>query len=78
MSDHDETPVKIGWLRALVAGSVIVIVAILALVYVPNWILTRIHGKTRGSLVALATVAFFVLLFALLWTLRFLQRRKVI
>jgi hypothetical protein len=78
MSDHDETPVTISWLRALVTGLVIVIVAILALVYVPNWILTRIHGKTRGSLVAVATIAFFVLLFALLWTLRFLQRRKVI
>jgi multisubunit Na+/H+ antiporter MnhG subunit len=77
MTDHDD-PAPIGWLRALLSAAVIVIVGIVALVYVPNWILTKIHGKTRSSLVAVATITFFVLLFALAWALRFLQRRKVI
>jgi hypothetical protein len=74
----DGAPAKISWPRALLTATVIVVVAIVALVYVPNWILTRIHGKTRGSLVAVATTTFFVLLFALAWTLRRLQRRKLI
>jgi hypothetical protein len=78
MTDHDDTPAKIGWLRALLTGAAIVIVGIVAFVYVPNWILTKIDGKTRSSLVAVATTTFFVLLFALAWLLRFLQRRKVI
>ena len=78
MTDHDEAPAKIGWPRALLTAALIAVVAVLALVYLPNWILTNIHGKTRGSLVAVATTTFFVLLFALAWALRFLQRRKVI
>jgi hypothetical protein len=78
MSDHDDAPENIGWPRALLTAAVIAIVGIVALVYVPNWILTKIHGKTRGSLVAVATTTFFVLLFALAWALRQLQRRKVI
>ena len=78
MTDDGEVPVRIGWPRALLTAAVIVVIGVVALVYVPNWILTKIHGKTRGSLVAVATTTFFVLLFALAWTLRFLQRRKVI
>ena len=78
MTDHDAVQATISCRRALVTGVVIVIVGILALVYVPNWILTKIHGKTRSSLVAVATTTFFVLLLALAWTLRYLQRRKVI
>jgi hypothetical protein len=78
MPDHDETRVEIGWPRAFLTAAVVVIVGIIALVYVPNWILTKINGKTRGSLVAVATIAFFVLLLALAWTLRRLQRRNVI
>jgi hypothetical protein len=77
MSD-DDAPPRIGWPRALLTSAIIVVVGILLLVYVPNWILTKIHGKTRSSLVAVATTTFFVLLFALAWTLRRLQRNKVI
>jgi hypothetical protein len=78
MTDRDEALVKISWPRALLTAALIAIVGIVALVYIPNWILTEIHGKTRGSLVAFATTTFFVLLFALVWTVRFLQRRKMI
>jgi multisubunit Na+/H+ antiporter MnhG subunit len=74
----DGARARISWPRALLTAAVIVVVGIVGLVYVPNWILTRIHGKTRGSLVAVATTVFFVLLFALAWTLRRLQRRKLI
>jgi hypothetical protein len=78
MTDHDDPPSEIGWPRALLTGAIVAIVAIVALVYVPNWILTNISGKTRSSLVAVATTTFFVLFFAIAWTLRWLQRRKVI
>jgi hypothetical protein len=78
MIDHDDAPANIGWPRALLTAAVIVIVGILALVYVPNWILTKINGKTRSSLVGVATSVFFVVLFALAWALRVLQRRKAI
>jgi hypothetical protein len=78
MANDDETPATIGWLRAILTSIAIVVVGVVLLVYVPNWILTKIHGKTRSSLVALATITFFVLFLALAWTLRRLQRRKVI
>ncbi len=78
MADDTESAPTIGWLRALVTAAVIVVVGIVALVYGPNWVLTKIHGKTRGSLVAVATTMFFVLLVALAWALRRLQHRKVI
>jgi hypothetical protein len=78
MANDDEAPAKIGWLRAILTSIAIVVVGVLLLVYVPNWELTKIHGKTRSSLVALATITFFVLFVALAWTLRRLQRRKVI
>ncbi len=48
------------------------------LVYGTNAVLTKVHGKTRGSLVAVATTIFFVVLLALAWVLRQLQRRKMI
>ncbi len=44
------------------------------LVYGTNAVLTKVHGKTRGSLVAVATTMFFVGLVALAWALRKLQR----
>jgi hypothetical protein len=78
MANDDETPATIGWLRAILTSITIVVVGVVLLVYVPNWILTKINGKTRSSLVALATIVFFVLFLALAWTLRRLQRRKVI
>ena len=78
MSDDSQAPPRIGWLRAIVTAVVIAVVGLVALVYVPNWALIKIHGKTRSSLVALATTVFFVLLLALAWGLRRLQQRKVI
>jgi hypothetical protein len=78
MTDDTERPPPIGWLRAVLTVAVIAVVAIAVLVYGTNAVLTKVHGKTRGSLVAVATTMFFVGLVALAWALRKLQGRKVI
>ena len=78
MTDETDAPSPIGWLRAILTSAVIVLVAIAVLVYGTNAVLTKVHGKTHGSLVAVATTMFFVVLLALAWALRQLQRRKLI
>ena len=75
--DTPEDP-PIGWLRAAITAAVIAVVGFAALIYGTNAVMTKIHGKTHGSLVAVATTIFFVLLLALAWALRQLQRRKLI
>jgi hypothetical protein len=77
MTDEPDTPSPIGWLRAAVTTAIISLVAIAVLVYGANAVLTKIHGKTRGSLVAVATIVFFGFLFLFAWALRQLQRRKI-
>ncbi len=77
MSEDFEPPAAIGWLRAVLTVVAIAIVGIGVLVYGTNAVLTT-HGKTRSSLVAVATTIFFVGLLALAWGLRVLQRRKQI
>ena len=77
--DHDpNASPSIGWPRAIVTALVIVVVGVLVLVYGSNDVLTKIHGKTRNSLVAIVAPAFFVVLIAMAWGLRQLQRRKII
>ena len=78
MVDETEVAHPISWTRAIVTGLVIAVVGFLALVYGPNAVLTKLHGKTHGSLVFFATAIFFVALFALAAVLRWLQRRKLI
>jgi len=78
MTDETDAPSPIGWLRAILTSAVIALVAIAVLVYGTNAVLTKVHGKTHGSLVAVATTMFFVVLLALAWALRQLQRRKLI
>ena len=78
MTDEPETPSPIGWLRAIATTAVISLVSIAVLVYGTNAVLTKIHGKTRGSLVAVATIMFFGFLLLIAWALRQLQRRKII
>jgi hypothetical protein len=78
MTDDTDTPSPIGWFRAILTTAVITLVAIALLVYGTNAVLTKVHGKTHGSLVAVATTMFFVVLLALAWALRQLQRRKLI
>ena len=78
MTDDTDLPSPIGWGRAIVTTIVISFVAIAVLVYGTNAVLTKPHGKTHGSLVFVATTMFFVVLLALAWALRQLQRRKLI
>jgi hypothetical protein len=74
---HPVSPRPISWLRAILSAVAILVVGVAVLVYGANAVLT-IHGKTRSSLVGIVTPLFFVVLFALAWGLRQLQRRKII
>ena len=78
MTDEPDTPSPIGWLRAILTTAIISLVTIAVLVYGTNAVLTKIHGKTRSSLVAVATLVFFGFLALFAWALRQLQRRKII
>ena len=78
MDDEPDLTPTIGWFRAILTAVVIVVVGIAILVYGSNAVLTKVHGKTRSSLVGIVTPLFFVVLFALAWALRQLQRRKMI
>jgi len=78
MTDDTDLDAQIGWFRAIVTAAVIAFVGIAVLVYGTNAVLTKWHGRTRSSLVGLATVMFFVVLLALAVALRQLQRRKMI
>jgi uncharacterized BrkB/YihY/UPF0761 family membrane protein len=78
MTNEEEPPETISWLRAILTAAVIAAVGFAILVYGTNAVLTKIHGKTRGSLVGVATTMFFVVLIAFAWVLRQLQRRKMI
>jgi hypothetical protein len=77
MDDHTEPPAPIGWPRAILTTAIIVVVGIGVLVYGSNAVLTKIHGKTRSSLVGIVTPLFFIFLLAMAWGLRQLQRRKI-
>jgi hypothetical protein len=77
MTEDVEPRPTISWLRAVLTVVGILVVGIGILVYGTNAVLTM-HGKTRSSLVAVATTIFFVGLFALAWALRALQRRRSI
>ena len=76
--DHKPSPRTIGWPRAILSALGIVVVGIALVVYGANAVLTRVHGASRSTLVGIVTPLFFVVLFALAWALRQLQRRKMI
>ena len=78
MTETKQEHAPISWLRATLTAVAIAVVGIALLVYGPNAVMTKLHGKTHGSLVAVATTMFFVLLLVLAWALRQLQRRKLI
>ena len=77
MDQGNDLPHSISWLRAILTAAAIVVVGIAVLVYGSNAVLTM-HGKTRSSLVGIVTPLFLVVLIALAWALRQLQRRKMI
>ncbi len=66
------------WLRAIISAAVVVAVAFVALVVVPDLVLSRITSLDRSQRVALATGWFTIALIAMLWGLRRLQDRHMI
>lgn len=56
----------------------IVVVAVGLLAYVPNLVLTRLTGLSRGGRVAIATTWFFLALGGLAYALRQLQGHREI
>jgi hypothetical protein len=63
------------WLRATVAGIVLVAVGFAVLVYVPDLLVSSLSGVNRSMRVLLATTWFAIAIVALLWGLRKLQAR---
>lgn len=68
----------IGWPRGIATGVAIVALAAVALVYVPNLVLTKLTGLDRSGRVAVASAWFFVALALLAWGLRRLQAHREI
>ena len=67
-----------GWAGAAARGTAVLFVVVLALVVVPNLLLTELTAFGRSTRVAAATLWFTVALVALAWALRRLQARRVI
>jgi multisubunit Na+/H+ antiporter MnhB subunit len=75
---REDAPPQIGWFRAILTAIVVVAVGIAVLVYGTDAVLTKVHSVHRPQRVAIATALFFVVLFAMAWILRRLQRKKLI
>ena len=65
------------WTRAALVGAVVVGVAFLLLVYVPDVLVSSLSGVGRGTRVAIATGWFTAALATLLWALRKQQARRL-
>lgn len=76
--EREHPPHKIGWPRAILTGLGIAAFGIAVLVYGASAVLTKVHGASRSTLVGIVTPLFFVVLIALAWALRQLQRRNII
>jgi hypothetical protein len=63
------------WLRAAIAGVIVVLLAFVLLVWVPNYVVTHWSGTARSTRVAGATGFFTVALVGLLVLLRRAQAR---
>lgn len=64
------------WARAVITGVVIVAVASVLLVYVPDLALTKLTGLGRSGRVMVGSIWFFVALGGIAWTLRRLQAHR--
>jgi hypothetical protein len=67
----------LGWPKATLYGTLVVAVAFLALIEVPDLLVSNLSGMSRNSRVYLASGWFFIALVALLWSLRKLQARAM-
>ncbi len=78
MADDTEPTPPISWPRAILTVAVVTVIGIAVLVYGSNLLLTKVHRITRSGLVGIVTPAFFLVLVALAWALRRLQRKHLI
>jgi hypothetical protein len=69
---------SLGWWRAAATAVAILAVGAGVFVYAPNWVLVHLTGLSRSGRVAVATTGFLVLLVAMAFVLRRLQRRRLI
>jgi len=69
-------PAAIPWWRALLTVVVIMVVGFVLLAWLPNYLLTHLDSLSRNSRVMVVTTEFFVVLFAMAWSLRRLQARR--
>ncbi len=76
--DVVEERTRIGWWRATLSSVAILVVGIGVLVYGTNAVVTRLLSVSRSTRVGIATTVFFVAFIALAWTLRRLQRGRII
>ena len=68
----------IGWPRAILSGIAILIVALVATVFVPHEILTKLTSMDRAGRERVAAAAFLAAIGVLAWGLRRLQARGII
>jgi hypothetical protein len=66
------------WPRAVLSAVIAVAVAFLALVVVPDLLLSQVTSVARSQRVALATAWFAFALVVILWGLRRLQQRHIV
>jgi hypothetical protein len=69
---------RIGWLRAILSGVLILVVGLGLSVGVTNTMLTGLTGMSRDTVVLLATGVFLAVVVVMAWVLRRLQARGVI
>jgi hypothetical protein len=69
-------PAAIPWWRALLTVVMIMVVGFVLLAWLPNYLLTHLDSLSRNARVTVVTTEFFVVLFAMAWSLRRLQARR--
>jgi hypothetical protein len=78
VTDQDVPQSAISWPRAILTGVLIAVVGLGLLAYGTNYLLLHLTSLEHGQRVGVATAWFFVVLAALAFGLRRLQRRGVI
>lgn len=78
-ADGPDVPqARIGWLRAIASGLVILIVGLGATLYGTDKLVTSLTGMSRDSRALVVTAVFLVIFAVVAWMLRRLQARGLI
>src|SRR4051794_2508188 len=78
INDDRTAPAAISWPRAIATTVIVAVVGIGLLAYGTDYLLKHLTGVDRSQRVAVGTTFFFVVLFALAFGLRRLQRRGIV